>query len=188
MPIKAKYYAYSVIGSGALVFAVTIWNWASPNKAHFLIYFALALIASTVKFKLPGITGTYSASFLFTLVGIAGFTLPETLAASCAGALVQSVWRAKQRPSVIQGRCFRAPLHYSSEMLILLIALLVILGFVVVDWLLARSHYGAAMKPPSAATRPLECLPCSASSFSPVCLRSLASSSVCVLSSFAPPA
>jgi hypothetical protein len=55
-----------------------------------------------VKFRLPGISGTYSASFLVTLIGIVGFTLPETLAASCAGVLVQSVWRAKERPSVIQ--------------------------------------------------------------------------------------
>src|SRR6266702_2453377 len=38
---------------------------------------------------------------------------------------------------------------------------------------LTRSRYGAAMKPPSAAPRPLECSRCSASSFSPVCLRSL---------------
>ena len=75
---------------------------SSPNPRNFFIYFVLALIASVVKFRLPGISGTYSASFLVTLIGIVGFTLPETLAASCAGALVQSVWRAKQRPSIIQ--------------------------------------------------------------------------------------
>jgi hypothetical protein len=98
---KARYYAYSVIVSGGVVFALTFRN-SSPNPRHFLIYFVLAVIASMVKFRLPGVSGTYSASFLVTLIGIVGFTLPETLAASCAGALVQSVWRAKERPSVIQ--------------------------------------------------------------------------------------
>jgi hypothetical protein len=98
---KARYYAYSVIVSGGVVFALTFRN-SSPNPRNFLIYFVLALVASVVKFRLPGVSGTYSASFLVTLIGIVGFTLPETLAASCAGALVQSVWRAKERPSVIQ--------------------------------------------------------------------------------------
>src|SRR5580765_7061991 len=99
MPTKAKYYAYSVIVSGSVVFAAAAWTWASPNPLRFVIYLALALIASMLKFRLPGITGTYSVSFLLTLAGIVGFTLPETLAASCAGALVQSVWNSKQRPS-----------------------------------------------------------------------------------------
>src|SRR5712692_1602707 len=102
MPITAKRYAYGVIAAGGLVFAVAVWNWASPNPQHFAIYFALALMASMLKFRLPGITGTYSPSFLLTLVGVVGFTFPETLAASCAGALVQSVWKAKQRPTMIQ--------------------------------------------------------------------------------------
>ncbi len=55
-----------------------------------------------LKFRLPGIEGTYSVSFLFTLIGIAEFTLPETLVATCLGALIQCVWKAKNRPSIIQ--------------------------------------------------------------------------------------
>jgi hypothetical protein len=102
MPTTARRYAYGVIATGGFAFAVAIWHWASPNPQHFVIYFALALIASMLKFRLPGITGTYSPSFLFTLVGVIGFTFPETLVASCAGALVQSVWKSKQRPTIIQ--------------------------------------------------------------------------------------
>ncbi|HXI43498.1 MAG TPA: hypothetical protein VNH18_30670 [Bryobacteraceae bacterium] len=102
MPTRAKRYAYGVIAAGGLVCAVAVWNWASPNPLHFIIYFTLALIASMLKVRLPRITGTYSVSFLFTLVGIVEFTLPETLVASCAGALVQSLWKSKQRPSMIQ--------------------------------------------------------------------------------------
>jgi hypothetical protein len=85
-----------------LAFGLALWNWASPNPLHFIIYFTLALIASMLKVRLPRITGTYSVSFLFTLVGIVEFTLPETLVASCAGALVQSLWKSKQRPTIIQ--------------------------------------------------------------------------------------
>ena len=102
MSAKAKWYAYSLIASGSLVFGIALWNWASPNSPHFIIYFTLALIASMLKVRIPRITGTYSVSFLFTLVGIVEFTLPETLVASCAGALVQSLWKPKQRPTIIQ--------------------------------------------------------------------------------------
>lgn len=102
MPRSARHYAWSVIASGGMVFAAAMWNWASPNPRRFFIYLALALVASIWKFRLPKIPGTYSASFLLTLVGIVSFTLPETLTASCAGALVQSVWRPKQRPSAVQ--------------------------------------------------------------------------------------
>ena len=86
MSTKAKWYAYSLIASGGLAFGLALWNWASPNPLRFIIYFTLALIASTLKVRLPRITGTYSVSFLFTLVGIVEFTLPETLVASCARA------------------------------------------------------------------------------------------------------
>src|SRR5258708_11453726 len=74
---EAEYYAYSVIVSGGVVFALTFRS-SSPNPRNFLIYFALALIASVVKFRLPGISGTYSASFLVTLIGMIGFTLLAT--------------------------------------------------------------------------------------------------------------
>ena len=97
MPTTARRYAYGVIATGGFAFAAAIWNWASPNPQHFVIYFALSLIASMLKFRLPGITGTYSPSFLLTLVGVIEFTFPETLVASSAGALVQSMWKSKQR-------------------------------------------------------------------------------------------
>src|SRR5438132_716151 len=102
MPTGAKRFAYSVILAGGLIFAVAACNWTSPNLYRFVIYFALALIVSMLKFRLPGIEGTFSPSFFFTLIGIVGFTLPETLVASCAGALVQCLWKPKQRPTIIQ--------------------------------------------------------------------------------------
>src|SRR2546430_836951 len=102
MPTGAKRFAYSVILAGGPIFAVAAWNWTSPNLYRFVIYFALALIVSMLKFRLPGIEGTFSPSFFFTLIGIIGFTLPETLVASCAGALVQCLWKPKQRPTITQ--------------------------------------------------------------------------------------
>jgi hypothetical protein len=102
MPTSAKHYAYGVILAAGIIVVMTLWQWRPPLTPHFPIYCALAIVSSMLKFRLPGITGTYSPGFLCTLVGIVGFTLPETLAASCAGALVQSLWKAKHRPTIIQ--------------------------------------------------------------------------------------
>jgi hypothetical protein len=102
MPIAAKRYACSVIAIGSLVLAFSLWNWSSPKLIPFAIYLTLSVAASMVKFTPPGINGTYSVSFLFTLIGITEFTLPETLVATCVGAIVQCFWKVKQRPSTVQ--------------------------------------------------------------------------------------
>src|SRR6266478_471668 len=102
MSIAAKGYAYSVIAIGGVILVASLPNWSADKPVSFLIYFTLSVIASMLKFRLPGIEGTYSVSFLFTLIGIAEFTLPETLVVTCIGALIQCVWKAKNRPSMVQ--------------------------------------------------------------------------------------
>src|SRR5258708_144813 len=102
MSLAAKWYAYSVIVIGSMILVASLQSWSADNSVSFGIYFALSVAASMLKFKLPGIEGTYSVSFLFTLIGIAEFTLPETLVATCLGALIQCVWKAKNRPTSVQ--------------------------------------------------------------------------------------
>ena len=102
MSLAAKAYAYSVIAVAGVILVASLPNWSADKPVAFLIYFALSIVGSMLKFRLPGIEGTYSVSFLFTLIGIAEFTLPETLVATCLGALIQCVWKAKNRPSIIQ--------------------------------------------------------------------------------------
>ncbi len=62
----------------------------------------LALLASLVKLRLPGIAGTYSLNFLFVLIGVAYFGLPGTRAAGCAAIAAQSVWNTQRRPTLVQ--------------------------------------------------------------------------------------
>ena len=117
MPVAAKRYAYAVITVGGLILALSLLLKWSPNSwISFGVYFTLSIIASMVKFTPPGINGTYSVSFLLTLAGIAEFTLPETLIATCAGALIQSLWKVKQRPSAIQVLFSMANLTISTSL------------------------------------------------------------------------
>lgn len=77
-------------------------HWHSENVFRFVCFFGVALFASLLKVRLPGIEATMSANFLFILVGILDLTYAETLLMGCFGGLAQSFWQSKPRPRAIQ--------------------------------------------------------------------------------------
>jgi len=102
MPSKAKSYIACTVAVGLAVMAAAIVRWPSSDVPRYLTYFLLGLVASTLKLRLPGMTGTMSVSFLFILMGIGEYTFSETIAMGCAAALIQSVWKAQRRPKLVQ--------------------------------------------------------------------------------------
>jgi len=68
----------------------------------FVCYFGLALFTSSLKVRLPGITGTISVNFLFVLISIAVFNFTETLVLAAMACIVQCLWKARRRPRLIQ--------------------------------------------------------------------------------------
>src|SRR5580692_11289660 len=54
LPGRVKWYANGVILSGSLVLGAAIYNAAWPNPRRFLVYLALTLVSSMLKFRLPG--------------------------------------------------------------------------------------------------------------------------------------
>jgi hypothetical protein len=99
---RATQYVWSVIVAAGLVCSASLAGWTLNDPQRFAMYLAVALAASAFKLRLPGIDGTYSLNFLFILVGVACFSLPETLVAGCGAALVQSLFRAQKRPTWLQ--------------------------------------------------------------------------------------
>jgi len=61
----------------------------------------VALLASSLKIKLPGINGTMSVNFLFILLGVLELSFAETLVIGFAAVLVQCYWRPAHRPKPI---------------------------------------------------------------------------------------
>ena len=102
MGLKTKAYIYVVIAAGGCVLAASLANWSSPDLLSWTIYLVLAVLASVVKLRLPGMDGTYSLGFLFLLYGVAHFSLPETLLAGCAGAVAGSLLNTKKRANTLQ--------------------------------------------------------------------------------------
>jgi hypothetical protein len=102
MPNKAKTYISLVVGTGLAALAAGVWGWNSQDLVHYACYLLLALAAATLKIMLPGITGTFSLTFLFVLIGAAEMSFAETITIACASAVAQCLWKPKRRPAMVQ--------------------------------------------------------------------------------------
>jgi len=87
---------------GACVLAEAGIHWRSADPERFAAYFVLACIAGALKVRLPGMTGTYSLTFLFVLIGVVDLTYSETVLIASSSMLVQCVWRPATRPAPVQ--------------------------------------------------------------------------------------
>src|SRR5215510_1688760 len=84
------------------------------NLFAYVCYFALAILTSSWKVRLPGITGTMSVNFLFVLITIAAFSFSETVILASTACIVQCCWRPRKRPRCIQVLFNMAALAISS--------------------------------------------------------------------------
>ena len=90
----------ATVGCVCLVFGGAHWQSSDPVK--FACYLIAALLASSLKVSLPGIEGTLSVNFLFTLLGILELSLPETLLIGIASTLAQFYWRPARKVKLVQ--------------------------------------------------------------------------------------
>lgn len=97
---RAFIVAMALAGSSCLVYAFAHWHSSDPVK--FTCYLIAGLLASSLKVSLPGIEGTMSVNFLFTLLGILELSLPETLAIGLASTFGQFYWRPARQLKLIQ--------------------------------------------------------------------------------------
>jgi hypothetical protein len=102
MPRPAKIYIAIVAVFGAAILSLVLNRWNPASLSRFSVFFALAMVASTMKIRLPGQKTSISINFVFILIGIALFSFSETVLIAFGGALVQSLWRPLQRPKPVQ--------------------------------------------------------------------------------------
>src|SRR5258706_11185598 len=102
MPNLAKAYIAVIGAVAATVLSVVAARWNPENLGRFFLFFALAMVASAMKIRLPGFKTTISINFVFILIGIALFSFGETVLIGLGGALVQSLWKTQTRPKLVQ--------------------------------------------------------------------------------------
>src|SRR5260370_22096422 len=79
MPSLAKTYIAIMAALAVAVLTVVASRWDPENLGHFVLLFALAMLASTMKIRLPGFKTTISTNFVFILIGIVLFSFSETV-------------------------------------------------------------------------------------------------------------
>jgi diguanylate cyclase (GGDEF)-like protein/putative nucleotidyltransferase with HDIG domain len=102
MPITARLYIGLIVAMGCAVFGGQTLRFHSPDPLQFWLYFLVTVLTSGFKVRLPMVFATLSVNFLFILVAVAKFSLPEAVALGAAGTVIQCLWRAKVRPRAIQ--------------------------------------------------------------------------------------
>jgi hypothetical protein len=102
MPGPAKIYIALIASVATAALTVAVYRWNPENFGHFVLFFALAMVASAMKIRLPGFKTTISINFVFILIGIALFSFGETVLIGLGGALVQSLWKTQSRPRLVQ--------------------------------------------------------------------------------------
>jgi len=99
--IGARAFIVSMAVSACVCFGFSFVHWHSGDPVKFACYLIEALLASSLKVTLPGIDGTLSVNFLFTLLGILELSLPETLLIVMACTLGQAYWRPARQVKLV---------------------------------------------------------------------------------------
>src|SRR5579863_9376138 len=102
MPIRARLYIALILMAGIFGVAAQLTHFQSSRPLVFWCYFLVTLLTSGLKIRLPMVFATLSVNFLFILVGIVLFSLPEALVLGVAGTIVQCLWRPRTRPKAIR--------------------------------------------------------------------------------------
>src|SRR5260370_38959891 len=92
MPSQAKAYIAMIAAVAAAVLTLVASRWNPENLGHFVLFFALAMVASAMKIRLPGLKTNISTTFVFILIGVALFSFSVPVLIRLGGALFQSLW------------------------------------------------------------------------------------------------
>src|ERR1019366_6190147 len=102
MPLRARLYIALILSAGTLGLANQLAHFRSSHPIQFWCYFLVTILTSGLKIRLPMVFATLSVNFLFILVGLVVFNLPEAIVLGVAGTIVQCLWRPRSRPKPIR--------------------------------------------------------------------------------------
>src|SRR5579862_429734 len=102
MPLRARLYIGLVLATGGFAFVSQLLQLGPNDASQFWLYFLVTVLTSGLKVQLPMVMATLSVNYLFILVGIVQFNLPQAMILGAAGTLMQCLWRPRVRPKAIQ--------------------------------------------------------------------------------------
>jgi diguanylate cyclase (GGDEF)-like protein/putative nucleotidyltransferase with HDIG domain len=102
MSLKARAFIATFIFAGFAVLGYAGWQFHTHDLLRFLCYLGIAVLASGMKVRLPGIMGTMSVNFLFILLCVIELGFGETAVIGTVASLVQYFWKSRSRPKTVQ--------------------------------------------------------------------------------------
>lgn len=84
-------FLWAIVTLGSAVLVWSLLNWRCDDPARFLSFLAMAMVASVLKVRIPGINSNASVSALFVLIGIVNLSPPEAVMLATLGALTQCI-------------------------------------------------------------------------------------------------
>ena len=97
MPVRAQIYAYSSILVGLIALALALSQWRNQDLLKFAFYLFFVALSSQMKVTMPGVNGTMSVNFLFTLLAVTSLDPAQSVLVSITGALTQLLWKSKSK-------------------------------------------------------------------------------------------
>lgn len=102
LPWGARIYIAAVVLASAVTLFGTFHGWVPELSGRFILYLAIAIASSGMKVAMPGIDGTMSVNYIFTLLALLELGRPQALLLAIVSAIIQTFWNAKKRPKVFQ--------------------------------------------------------------------------------------
>lgn len=98
----ARLFVGMILAAGVSFPLLLIGDWRIHSNWGFAAYFALALMASRWKVRIPGMDGAQTVLLFALVFGVAEMSPVETLAVALAATLFQCVWKTRARPKPVQ--------------------------------------------------------------------------------------
>jgi hypothetical protein len=102
MTNSARAYVCWVVAAGSVVIVAALSEGQFTHTARFPLYFALAILASTIKIRFPAITTTFSSNSLFIILAAVELDPTEAMLIACAAAAAQTLLNAREKPNPVQ--------------------------------------------------------------------------------------
>ena len=100
---QARAFITVIVVSGAAVLISSLARCRFESWTEFLVLLVVALVASRLHVKLPGVNGTLSVNLPFILVAVAQMNTAEDLLVGCLSTFVQCLPRSGQKFNWIRG-------------------------------------------------------------------------------------
>lgn len=102
MSNRAKVFIALITAGGMAVLVQALVHWQTLQLAGSMVLLIVSVLASRLRVKLPGLTGTMSVNLPFILVAIAILSASESMVVGCASTLTQSLPAAGKRLNKVQ--------------------------------------------------------------------------------------